>query len=81
MFEPGTSIARVQLADTTAPLESCSSEILYAFNTSDPGGKEMYATLLAAKLSGESVFLQARGCLGAYSKMTLVYVCDTMWCS
>ena len=79
-FEPGTNTVRVILTDATGAYEPCSSETWYAFSMADAGGKEMYATLLAAKLGGDSLFLQSRGCITTYSKVTLVYLCDTIWC-
>jgi hypothetical protein len=79
-LQGSTNTVRIVLEDSTGSYEPCATDSWYAFSLADQGGKEMYATLLAAKLSGNNLFLQSIGCLGPYSKVTLVYVCDTLWC-
>ena len=78
--ENGNGRVRLVLDDMTAAKESCATDPWYAFSLSTLGAKEMYASLLAAKFAGQRVFVQANGCEGPYSSVTLVYVCDAMWC-
>lgn len=75
-------MVRVALNDSTGSYEPCSSESpWYALNLADPGAKEMYAAILSAKIAGQMLFVQSIGCYGTYSKITLVYICDTFLCT
>ena len=79
----GNGLARVQFLDGVGGFESCSTnQQWYGLDLTSTvaGTKEMYATLLSAKLTGQKLHLQLIGCVGAYSKITHVYVCDNSSC-
>jgi hypothetical protein len=71
--------ARIELTDNTGDFESCSSERQWYY-LEFTSSKEMYAALLAAKMSGQKVYLASNGCVGSYSKISHVYICETANC-
>ena len=78
----GIDMARIELSSNTgnaALFTSCSSDRQWYYldlASITPGTKEMFATLLAAKASGQPIFVQALGCVGSYSKIVHVYACS-----
>lgn len=75
----GLGMARVELTDNTGSFEACSSDrtwYLLDLSSAAAGTKEMLATLLSAKAAGQKVFLQTIGCVGSYSRLTHIYLCD-----
>lgn len=53
---------------------SCTSAAYLALSTSGTHFKELYATLMAAHLSGSTVSLLYNGCAGGYPRITSVAV-------
>lgn len=70
----GATWARVKTADMGISNEGCSNSTWYVLEDIKNESREMYATLLAAKLSAQRVRLQLTGCYSNYAKITHVYV-------
>ncbi|MCG7535278.1 hypothetical protein [Pseudoalteromonas sp. OOF1S-7] len=80
--------ARIKLS-TMNELTECTSSPTsakwYHLDLRTDGAQHIYSSLLAAKFSGQKMFLELRGCYShdansKYPKVTQVYMCDTMWC-